>query len=623
MPVSEPLLRSRSFVLCFAKGLRHCPLPARTVSSPVRLFQQFQFAQMSGESTFETPLARAVSMGSPVPERRPRRLSFEGTKEGRVLSIQSHTVHGYVGNKSAVFPLQLLGLDVDPVNSVQFSNHTGYANGVRGQILQGSELSALREGLMTSGIMEEVPYTHLLTGYIGSLSFLESVLQMLSALRSENPNLTYVCDPVLGDHGKLYVPEALVDCYRNDVIPLATVLTPNQFECELLTGIRIHSREDAMRAADALHEKGVRTVVITSIEYGKDGSSTSSVDVPSKTDAVEDHGENAPTDGDGDLYVEGGTLLTVFASHISSGVRPERYELNVPKLCGCFTGTGDLSAALLLAWLHRRPDDVAYAVEKSMCTLQAVLIRTVREGKGVGGAPPEIRLIQSKEDIERPPRMISSSVRALHAPIEGIVFDMDGTLTMPEQLDFKAMRGATRCPENVDIIEHVKAVAREHATEGERLEKIVSDVELKAFETLKLQPGMVEAMKNWQQNGRVRLGLSTRNCAEATQVFLDKSGLGSEFFDPLMVRYSLPVEKPSPQILWHVSEGWDIHTSHILFVGDSLDDLRCARAAGCRFALVLSEGNKHLSEEEGVDVVVRNFSELVDYVEASSVSSFR
>ena len=43
----------------------------------------------------------------------------------RVLSIQSHVVHGYVGNKCAVLPLQLLGFDVDPINSVQFSNHTG------------------------------------------------------------------------------------------------------------------------------------------------------------------------------------------------------------------------------------------------------------------------------------------------------------------------------------------------------------------------------------------------------------------------------------------------------------------------------------------------------------------
>lgn len=42
-----------------------------------------------------------------------------------LFSIQSHVVRGYVGNKCSVFTLQLLGFDVDPVNSVQFSNHTG------------------------------------------------------------------------------------------------------------------------------------------------------------------------------------------------------------------------------------------------------------------------------------------------------------------------------------------------------------------------------------------------------------------------------------------------------------------------------------------------------------------
>jgi hypothetical protein len=79
---------------------------------------------------------------------------------GRVLSIQSHTVHGYVGNKAAVFPLQLLGFDVDPINSVQFSNHTGYAT-VKGQVLDGEQLWTLIEGLEANDLHH---YTHLVTG---------------------------------------------------------------------------------------------------------------------------------------------------------------------------------------------------------------------------------------------------------------------------------------------------------------------------------------------------------------------------------------------------------------------------------------------------------------------------
>jgi hypothetical protein len=44
----------------------------------------------------------------------------------RVLSIQSHVVSGKVGNRAAIFPLQLLGFDADFINSVNFSNHTKY-----------------------------------------------------------------------------------------------------------------------------------------------------------------------------------------------------------------------------------------------------------------------------------------------------------------------------------------------------------------------------------------------------------------------------------------------------------------------------------------------------------------
>ncbi|KAH7423894.1 hypothetical protein KP509_12G079400 [Ceratopteris richardii] len=126
--------------------------------------------------------------------------------QGRVLSIQSHTVQGYVGNKAAVFPLQLLGFDVDPINSVQFSNHTGYPV-CRGQVLNGDELWSLIEGLEANGLLY---YTHLLT----------------------------VCDPVMGDEGTFYIPQNLVPVYAEKVLQLASIVTPNQFEAEKLTGCR-------------------------------------------------------------------------------------------------------------------------------------------------------------------------------------------------------------------------------------------------------------------------------------------------------------------------------------------------------------------------------------------------
>lgn len=166
-----------------------------------------------------------------------------------------------MGNKSAVFPLQLLGLDVDPVNSVQFSNHTGYST-CNGDVLNGTQLLTLIEGLEMNNLLSG--YTHLLTGYIGSASFLQAVVEIAYKLKKINPGLTYVCDPVLGDEGKLYVPEDLVEMYKTLVLPVVDVLTPNQFEAEILTGIKIQTESDAQRACLLLHAHGPRTVVVTS-----------------------------------------------------------------------------------------------------------------------------------------------------------------------------------------------------------------------------------------------------------------------------------------------------------------------------------------------------------------------
>ncbi|EYU44587.1 hypothetical protein MIMGU_mgv11b016125mg, partial [Erythranthe guttata] len=106
--------------------------------------------------------------------------------------------------------------------------------------------------------------------YIGSVSFLNTVLKVVAKLRSINPELTYepflsVCDPVLGDEGKLYVPQELVSVYREKVVPVASMLTPNQFEAELLTGLRIVSEQDGREACNTLHSAGPSKVVITSI----------------------------------------------------------------------------------------------------------------------------------------------------------------------------------------------------------------------------------------------------------------------------------------------------------------------------------------------------------------------
>jgi len=112
----------------------------------------------------------------------------EDTIHGCVLSIQSHVVHGYVGNRAAILPLQLLGFEVDFINSVQFSNHTGYKT-VKGQKLEGKDVEELYSGLEANKLNEH--YTHVLTGYMGTPTFLRSVLNVVQRLKKTTSNLFY------------------------------------------------------------------------------------------------------------------------------------------------------------------------------------------------------------------------------------------------------------------------------------------------------------------------------------------------------------------------------------------------------------------------------------------------
>ncbi|XP_046391869.1 pyridoxal kinase [Ischnura elegans] len=293
----------------------------------------------------------------------------------RVLSIQSHVVSGYVGNKSASFPLQVLGFEIDAVNSVQFSNHTGYGYW-KGQVLNDTELTDLVEGLQHNKLDT---YSHLLTGYIGSASFLSSVVGVVQRLRQVNPGLIYVCDPVLGDNGCMYVPKELLPIYRDRIIPMANIITPNQFEAELLTGEKIKNVEDARRCVNLLHAKGCETVVLSSTDLGSS-----------------DH------------------LLALASSVVGKKMFA---TIRIPRFPHNFTGTGDLFASLLLAWMSITESDLKVSLEKTIATMQSVLKKTLEygrsqtpEGSEISKAHLELRLIQSKREIEDPKPTIEAEV---------------------------------------------------------------------------------------------------------------------------------------------------------------------------------------------------------------------
>uniref|UniRef100_A0A1I7VMW4 Pyridoxal kinase n=1 Tax=Loa loa TaxID=7209 RepID=A0A1I7VMW4_LOALO len=287
-------------------------------------------------------------------------------KDRRILSIQSHVVHGYVGNKCSVFPMQLHGYEVDPINSVQFSNHSAYKL-MKGQTLDGVQLNDIYEGLKMNGVNN---YSHILAGYCRNSSFLQGVINIVKDLKHKNPDILFYCDPVLGDNGHYYVPKELMPIYRNTVIPLADLITPNVFELSELSGLSINNEQECLEAIDLMHKSGVKIVVVTS-------------------------GLETPT-----------TKFCYGSIYRGPNERALQYRFDIPALPGKFVGTGDVFISLLLVWMDKLNGDIILAIQNVISTLQ---VQQNPEEYTPTSEELELQLVQSRSDILAPQVTIKST----------------------------------------------------------------------------------------------------------------------------------------------------------------------------------------------------------------------
>ncbi|KAG0691857.1 Ribokinase-like protein [Suillus ampliporus] len=253
----------------------------------------------------------------------------------RILSIQSHVAYGYVGGKAAVFPLQCIGYDVDVVNTVNFSNHTGYGR-FGGTKASAEELTLIFKTMDEAGLLS--PH-RLLTGYIPNAAALEVIKGLAQKLKSHNPHLIYLMDPVLGDSGKLYVSQDVIPIYK-EMFSFATIITPNWFEVETLTDIPLRSLS-ALRDALSILHKHVPHVVISSIPLQPWLSEVllETMQPPASADDQQDY------------------LLCISSSRtIGKSSHSTVHARLVPLIPGYFSGVGDLFSALTLG--HFNPSSM-------------------------------------------------------------------------------------------------------------------------------------------------------------------------------------------------------------------------------------------------------------------------
>lgn len=254
-----------------------------------------------------------------------------------VISIQSQVVHGHVGNSAAAYAMQAEGVNVAAVPTTLLSNHPRYPS-LRGRVLDAELVADLLRGVEERDLVDEAAV--LVTGYLGSPDNAAVVADFVERALTRNAKLRYLCDPVIGDDGRIYVAHGILDVLRHRLLPAASLITPNQFELELLSGLRIADAQGLRAACAALAGQGRIDVVATGCTL---------------TDTPAGQVETI-------LYADG--QLSRFAT---------------PRLPIRPYGTGDLLTGLIAAHLAKGAA-IEGAVRLAVETIFAVLVRTQEAG---------------------------------------------------------------------------------------------------------------------------------------------------------------------------------------------------------------------------------------------------
>lgn len=281
-----------------------------------------------------------------------------------VLSIQSAVAYGHAGNSSAVFPMQRAGVNVWPVYTVNFSNHTGYDTW-RGPMIAADDVRAVIQGVDERGVLPQVDAV--LSGYQGSADMGQVILDAVNMVKERNPRALFCADPVMGDEGRgFYARPGIPEFMRDHVVDAADILTPNLFELRFLTGRETHTIADVVEAAEALRRRGPGIVLVTSVVADDMGPD------PMRMVAV------GP---DGSWMVE------------------------TPLLGRQFTGSGDLTTAMFLThWLQT--GDLGETLSRTASIVYSILEETTASGE------LELQLVASQDNVVSPTR----SFRAVRLP---------------------------------------------------------------------------------------------------------------------------------------------------------------------------------------------------------------
>jgi pyridoxine kinase len=269
-----------------------------------------------------------------------------------VIVISSHVARGSVGNRAAVFALETLGFPVWAVPTVILPWHPGHGRATR-IVPPLDQFQALMADLERAPWLGEVGAV--LSGYLGEGGQADSVASLVGAVKAKTPDAVYICDPVMGDSGGLYVPEATATAMRDRLMPIADIATPNRYELEWMAGAPLPDLKTVVAAA---LQAGPPTMLVTSAPAMMAG-------------------------GTGNLLLNGNQALLA-----------EHHLIDKPP-----NGLGDLTAAVYLARILSGQPAIK-ALQSTTAAVYEILARTAKRGGD------ELQLETDAQSLSHPMAMV-------------------------------------------------------------------------------------------------------------------------------------------------------------------------------------------------------------------------
>lgn len=251
--------------------------------------------------------------------------------------------------------------------------------------------------------------SHLLTGYVPGADALSVVARAVDRLRTINPDLVYVLDPVMGDEGRIYVSEAVIPIYK-EIMCKATCATPNYFEAELLTDVKIVDAASLRLALRTFHTRySIPNVVISAVSLPVD----------------ELAGLGIPTSGHAKMLLCAGTSMV---SSPGAPLATVSFGIAFPELDEHYEGVGDVFSSLILARFPPLVPDhtdvhtvspLARTAELAIASLQGIIRNTRRAALALAHGRPDLLVAadgEGPEDRVRRLRMVE--LRLIHSQAE-------------------------------------------------------------------------------------------------------------------------------------------------------------------------------------------------------------